>query len=77
LAGGGLLAGRQGIDDGRCGGRLMIKLRGRCHGGRGGGHGRGSGRGGDEATGRSAVLMMVAQGIVNHGIGRGGCHVAG
>jgi len=77
LARGGLLAGGQGIDDGRCSSRLMIELRRRCHGCRSGRHGRGSRRGGDEATRGSAILVMVTEGIVNHGVGRCGCHVTG
>jgi len=77
LARGRLLAGRQGINDGRCSSRLMIELRRRCHGCRSGRHGRGSRRGGDETTRRSAILMMVTESIVNHGIGRCGCHVTG
>lgn len=77
LAGGRLLARRQGIDDGRCGSRLMVELRRRCHGSRRGRHGRGSGCGRDETAGRSTILMMVAEGIVHHGIGRCGCYVTG
>lgn len=66
-----MLAGRQRINDGRCGGGLMIEL---CGGGHGGGRGRDGGRsrcGGHEAAGRSAVLMMMAEGVIYHWIG--GC----
>jgi len=77
LTGGRLLAGRQRIDNGRCSSRLVVELCRRCHGRRCGRHGRGSGRGRNEATGRSAVLMMMTESIVNHRIGRCRCHIAG
>lgn len=77
LAAGGLLAGRQGVDDGRRGGCLVIELCGGRHGGGGGGDGGRGGRGGDQAARRSAVLMMMAEGVVDHRVRGGGRDVSG
>lgn len=62
---GGLRAGVEGIDDGA--GGLMVELGRDGHGGGSGADGTGGGNGG-------TVLVMMAEGVVDHGVG--GRHIS-